>query len=201
MENPTIKVSRGGKVIGDYSSEDIVKHLASGKIVKTDFYWKAGMSQWERLLNFPDKPIAASEKNGGKLPTPPPLPEVTIFHSSTGNTIPNFEIIESFGIVTGICVRCPTTRQHWGAIKQGLFDKGGEFKGLLELGGQMEAFEVMCEQARKTAFEKMILAAKNMGANAVIAVRHDSVEVETVGMRATEILCYGTAVKVIPSSN
>ena len=71
---------------------------------------------------------------------------------------------------------------------------------MLELGGQREAFEVMCEQARKTAFERMILAAKSMGANAVIAVRHDSVEFKSLSMSATEILCYGTAVKVIPSS-
>ena len=53
----------------------------------------------------------------------------------------------------------------------------------------------MCERARADALELMTAHARDLGANAVIAMRFDANEV-SAGI--TEVLAYGTAVVVEP---
>jgi uncharacterized protein YbjQ (UPF0145 family) len=55
----------------------------------------------------------------------------------------------------------------------------------------------MCEQARQTAYDEMVLQAQQLGANAIVGVCYDASEVVSKGS-ATEVLCYGTAVVVAP---
>jgi uncharacterized protein YbjQ (UPF0145 family) len=65
------------------------------------------------------------------------------------------------------------------------------------IGGSIGAYTEMCEQARQQAYDLLVLHAKEMGANAIVGLRHDASEVVSKGS-ATEVLCYGTAVVIEP---
>src|SRR5215471_4129900 len=81
--------------------------------------------------------------------------------ASTTFEVQGRRIREYKGMVRGIIVRAPT-------ISQGLL---GGLKSLV--GGQIGAFTEMCEQARATAYDRMLEHAREMGANAVVGVRYD----------------------------
>jgi uncharacterized protein YbjQ (UPF0145 family) len=51
----------------------------------------------------------------------------------------------------------------------------------------------VCEAARDQAYRRMVEHAREMGADAVIAMRYDATD---VGKSCTEVLAYGTAVKL-----
>jgi len=97
--------------------------------------------------------------------------------------IEGYRITEYKGIVRGIIVRAPT-------ISQGIL---GGLKSII--GGRIGAYTNMCEQAREQAYADLITHAQQIGANAIIGMRYDASEVVT---NATEVLCYGTAVVVVP---
>ena len=101
---------------------------------------------------------------------------------TTTFTIEGFRIKEYKGIVRGLVVRSPT-------VMQGLM---GGLSTIL--GGNIEAYTEMCEQAREQAYERLIAHAKEMGANAVVGLSYDASEVGAKSGPATEVLCYGTAV-------
>jgi uncharacterized protein YbjQ (UPF0145 family) len=100
---------------------------------------------------------------------------------TTGNSLEGYEIEEYLGIVRGIVVRAQT-------ITQGI-------RGALSsiLGGNIRAFEEVCEQARSDAYVRMVEHAVERGADAVIAMRYDATE---FAEGVTEVLAYGTAVKL-----
>lgn len=102
---------------------------------------------------------------------------------STTFTIEGYRIVQYRGVVRGIVVRAPT-------IAQGVI---GGLKSVV--GGQIPAYEEMCEQARQQAYDHLIQHALQVGANAVVGLRYDAAE---VGQNATEVLCYGTAVVIEP---
>ena len=60
-------------------------------------------------------------------------------------------------------------------------------------GGNITIFAELCETARQEAFDRMVLHAEEMGANAILGVRYDANDVMD---GVTEVLCYGTAVVV-----
>jgi len=91
------------------------------------------------------------------------------------------EIQETLGIVRGIIVR---SRSVFGTI-------GASFQTLM--GGNITLLTDLCERTRSDAFAQMIQHAEELGANAVICVRYDATEVMT---GVSEVLCYGTAVRV-----
>jgi uncharacterized protein YbjQ (UPF0145 family) len=102
-------------------------------------------------------------------------------HTSTTFAVEGYQVVEQLGLVRGIVVRSPTLAQGFlGGLKQ-------------IVGGKIGAFTQMCEQARQQAFDQMIEHARERGANAIVGVRYDASE---VGQDATEVLCYGTAVRV-----
>jgi uncharacterized protein YbjQ (UPF0145 family) len=100
---------------------------------------------------------------------------------TTGNSLEGYEIAEYLGIVRGIVVRAQT-------ITQGI-------RGALSsiLGGNIRAFEEVCEQAREDAYERMVEHAVERGADAIVAMRYDATE---FAQGVTEVLAYGTAVKL-----
>jgi uncharacterized protein YbjQ (UPF0145 family) len=100
---------------------------------------------------------------------------------TTTFTVEGHTIVEYKGIVRGIIVRAPT-------IAQGFM---GGLKNII--GGRIGAYTDMCEQARQTAYDEMVVHAKQLGANAIVGVHYDAAEVVSSGS-ATEVLCYGTAV-------
>jgi uncharacterized protein YbjQ (UPF0145 family) len=100
---------------------------------------------------------------------------------TTGNSFEGYEIGEYLGIVRGIVVRAQT-------ISQGI-------RGALSsiLGGNIRAYEEVCEQARSEAYARMVEHAQDRGADAVVAMRYDATE---FAQGVTEVLAYGTAVKL-----
>jgi uncharacterized protein YbjQ (UPF0145 family) len=104
---------------------------------------------------------------------------------TTTFTIEGFRIKQYLGVVRGIIVRSPT-------IVQGFL---GGAKAIF--GGNIGSYTQMCEQARQQAYDLMIEHAREMGANAVVGFHYDASEVVSK-VSATEVLCYGTAVVVIP---
>jgi len=97
-----------------------------------------------------------------------------------------YRIKEYKGVVRGITVRAPT-------IAQGIL---GGLKNIV--GGQIGAYTEMCEQARGQAYALLLDHAREVGGNAVVGLRYDASEVVSQGS-ATEVLCYGTAVVVVPA--
>ena len=100
-------------------------------------------------------------------------------------TLPEHTIVRNYGLVRGIIVR---SRSVVGSI-------GASFQQLV--GGNISLYTQLCERARTDAYELMIQHADQVGANAIIGVRYDATEI-TAGV--TEVLCYGTAVTVVPNN-
>jgi uncharacterized protein YbjQ (UPF0145 family) len=100
---------------------------------------------------------------------------------TTGNSLEGHEIEEYLGVVRGIVVRAQT-------ITQSL---RGSFSSIF--GGNIRAFEEVCEQARSDAFARMVDHALDRGADAIIAMRYDATE---FAQGITEVLAYGTAVRL-----
>ena len=63
--------------------------------------------------------------------------------------------------------------------------------------GEVPQYTALLEDSRRHAIDRMIDNARLLGANAVIAMRFDSSE---ISQQLTEIVAYGTAVVVRPTS-
>jgi uncharacterized protein YbjQ (UPF0145 family) len=62
-------------------------------------------------------------------------------------------------------------------------------------GGEIIEYTKMLAEAREQSIDRMLEEARALGADAVVAVRFESVEVMK---GAAELLCYGTAVTLLP---
>jgi uncharacterized protein YbjQ (UPF0145 family) len=102
---------------------------------------------------------------------------------TTTMNLEGYRVVEYKGIVRGILVRSPTIVQGFLSSLKNIF------------GGRIGSLTTMCEQTRMQAFDLMIEHARELGANAIIAMHYDNSEVASK-MSATEVLCYGTAVVV-----
>ncbi|HCC06636.1 MAG TPA: hypothetical protein DEP72_00525 [Clostridiales bacterium] len=100
---------------------------------------------------------------------------------TTGVNFEGYKVTENLGIVRGITVRSRSVVGTFGASIQSVF------------GGNITIYTELCERARQEAFDIMIEHADNMNANAIISMRYDA---NQVGEGITEVLCYGTAVKI-----
>jgi uncharacterized protein YbjQ (UPF0145 family) len=101
---------------------------------------------------------------------------------TTGNDITGYRIESYLGVVRGIVVRSPN-------IAQGVM---GGLKSIV--GGNNETYAKVCESARKDAYDRMLEQAKSLGANGIIGMRYDATEFAD---SITEVLAYGTAVKLV----
>jgi len=100
---------------------------------------------------------------------------------TTGFDIQNKQIVEYLGVVRGIVVRAT-------GIGRGIV---GGLKSIV--GGNIEEWAHVCENARMEAFNRMIQHAHEIGADAIIGMRYDATE---FAQGATEVLAYGTAVRL-----
>ena len=114
-------------------------------------------------------------------------PRYSVSHQmvTTAFELPNFRIRQNLGIVRGTVVR---SRNIFATIGAGL---------QMVVGGNITVWTKLCEDTRADAFDIMIQHATELGANAIVGARYDATEV-TSGV--TEVLAYGTAVIVEPSS-
>jgi uncharacterized protein YbjQ (UPF0145 family) len=94
--------------------------------------------------------------------------------------IPGKKITETLGIARGSTVRA----RHLGR---------DIFAGLKNIvGGEISEYTRLMADAREEAYQRMVLDADRMGADAVVNVRFTT---STVMQGCSEILSYGTAVK------
>ncbi len=100
---------------------------------------------------------------------------------TTTNDVAGRTVTEYLGLVRGVVVRSPTVSQGFVGGLQSMF------------GGNIEEYADVCESARAEALNRMVNHAGEMGADAVIAVRYNATE---FGQQSTEVLCYGTAVRL-----
>lgn len=102
---------------------------------------------------------------------------------TTALDLPGYRIVRSLGLVRGITVRSRSVVGNFLGGLQTLF------------GGNITIYTQLCEQARSETYRDMVMYARQLGANAIVAVRYDATEL-MAGL--TEVLCYGTAVVVEP---
>jgi len=96
-------------------------------------------------------------------------------------TIPGREIQDLLGVVTGSTVRA----KHIGRdIMAGL-------KNIV--GGELQGYTELLQEARKEAVERMSEQAAELGADAVVNVRFTT---SSVAQGAAELFAYGTAVRL-----
>lgn len=113
---------------------------------------------------------------------PPPLPKSKDgLIVTSGNEVSGQFVDEYLGIVRGIVVRSPGISRAF----------TGGLRALSS--GNIPEFSAVCEEARRDAYELMVQHARHLGADAVVGFRYDATE---FGQNLTEVLAYGTAVKL-----
>ena len=113
----------------------------------------------------------------------PPLNDAMV---TTALELPGYRIRRNLGMVRGITVRSRSIVGNFLGGLQSLF------------GGNITIYTELCEQARDETYRDMLQHARQLGANAIIAVRYDATDV-MAGL--TEVLCYGTALVVEPTDH
>ncbi|SBV37719.1 conserved hypothetical protein [uncultured Stenotrophomonas sp.] len=105
---------------------------------------------------------------------------------TTAPDLPGYRVTRNLGLVRGITVRSRSIV--------------GNFLGGLQtiFGGNISIYTELCEQAREETYRDMVAHARQLGANAIVAVRYDATELMS-GL--TEVLCYGTAVVAEPQQS
>src|SRR3954469_12198859 len=101
--------------------------------------------------------------------------------TTTGFDLPGFRIVQNLGVVRGVVVRSRSVFGTIGAGLQTLF------------GGNISLFTELAERTRRQAFDTMLVQADTAGGDAVIGIRYDANELM---QGVTEVLCYGTAVRL-----
>jgi uncharacterized protein YbjQ (UPF0145 family) len=104
--------------------------------------------------------------------------------TATTLTLDGYRSTKTLGVVKGITVRSRSVFGTMGAALQTL------------AGGNISILTELCEKTREEAFNLMLTHAQALGANAVVGIQYDATEVM---QGVTEVLCYGTAVVVVPA--
>ena len=100
---------------------------------------------------------------------------------STSPNISGENVIKTIGIVKGSTIR---TRHIGHDMLSGL-------KTLI--GGELDSYTKMLNDSRQQALDRMVKEAEEQGADAIISLRFTS---SAIMQGASEILVYGTAVKI-----
>ena len=96
-------------------------------------------------------------------------------------TIPGREVQEILGVVSGSTVRA----KHIGR------DIMAGFKNIV--GGELEGYTELLQEARAEAVDRMKKQASGMGADAIVNVRFST---SSIAQGAAELFAYGTAVRL-----
>ena len=100
---------------------------------------------------------------------------------ATTNDIAGYRIVSHIGMVRGVTVRSRSVVGNVGGAIQSIF------------GGNLSIFTELAEHARQEAYDLMVEHARRAGADAVVAMRYDANDIMD---GITEVLAYGTAVKI-----
>ena len=104
---------------------------------------------------------------------------------TTALELPGLRIRENLGVCYGLVVR---SMGFTGGVT-------ASFKALRR--GEITEYTQLLEDSRRHAIDRMVDNARLLDANAISAVRFDSSE---IGQQFTEIVAYGTAVRVEPTA-
>lgn len=99
----------------------------------------------------------------------------------TTESVPGRETVEALGLVRGSTVRA----KHVGA------DIVASLRNLV--GGEVREYAALLAGAREQAVDRMVREAERLGADAVVAVRMETSQIQS---SASEVVCYGTAVRL-----
>jgi uncharacterized protein YbjQ (UPF0145 family) len=97
------------------------------------------------------------------------------------NEIAGYRITAHIGMVRGVTVRSRSVIGNFAGGLQSIF------------GGNLTIYSELADHARQEAYDLMVQHAQRAGADAVIGMRYDANEIMD---GITEVLAYGTAVKV-----
>ncbi len=100
---------------------------------------------------------------------------------STQDNIAGFKIINTMGLVRGNAVRSRNIGSDFLAGLRSIF------------GGEIMQYTMLVSQTRDQALSRMLFEAERSSANAIVGFRFITSE---ISQGCTEILAYGTAVKV-----
>lgn len=100
---------------------------------------------------------------------------------ATTNDLPGYRIVAYVGLVRGVTVRSRNVVANVGGAIQSIF------------GGNLSVYTSLAEQARQEALDLLVQHATHLGADAIVAMRYDANDIMD---GITEVLAYGTAVKV-----
>ena len=103
---------------------------------------------------------------------------------ATTNDLTGHRIVRHIGMVRGVTVRSRNV----------ISDAIGGVQSMI--GGRVGAYVKLAEAARQEAYDELVAHARDMGANANLAMRYDANEIMP---GVTEVLAYGTAVVVEPA--
>ncbi|WP_323769196.1 YbjQ family protein [Antarctobacter sp.] len=102
----------------------------------------------------------------------------------TTETVAGRPVTETLGLVRGATVRA----KHVGT------DIVAALKSLV--GGELSGYSSLMAGAREQALDRMVAEAQALGADAVICMR---VQTSAIAKGASEIVAYGTAVRLAPA--
>ncbi|WP_297696991.1 YbjQ family protein [Phenylobacterium sp.] len=100
---------------------------------------------------------------------------------STTYELTGYVITKHLGVVRGVTVRSRSALGNIGGAIQSLF------------GGNLSIFTQLAEHARQEAYDLMVEHAQQLGADAVVGMLYDANDIMD---GITEVLAYGTAVKI-----
>jgi uncharacterized protein YbjQ (UPF0145 family) len=103
---------------------------------------------------------------------------------ATTENVAGHRAVECFGQVFGVVVR---SRSIGGNLAAAIRSIGG---------GEIKEYTSLVEETRRHAIDRLVTNATAMGANAVVMMRFDSGE---IGQTMSEVVAYGTAVRVEPA--
>lgn len=100
---------------------------------------------------------------------------------STTNDVAGYKVTSHIGMVRGVTVRSRSVLGNLAGGIQSIF------------GGNLTIYTDLADHARQEAYDLMVQHAQRAGADAVVGMRYDANEIME---GITEVLAYGTAVKI-----
>jgi uncharacterized protein YbjQ (UPF0145 family) len=97
---------------------------------------------------------------------------------TTTNDLAGYRVVRHLGVARGVVVRSRNIIAGLGAFLQTI------------KGGNITIYTKLAEDARRDAHEALVAHARELGANAILALRYDANEINA---GVTEVLAYGTA--------
>jgi hypothetical protein len=71
-------IARGGQQVGSYNEEELTAAFQRGELLRTDHYWREGMSEWGSVGDLLPPPAPVPTAEAARASTPPPFVPPTL---------------------------------------------------------------------------------------------------------------------------